>query len=509
MTDAALGLSKDPVAQTLTVDPAAQIQRISTATLIIGVSGGGKTSLLKTYADYLWETYKKVLFLYSWDGGAIPTEVQKAMKQGIIRFWRVRTRSAVGLGIETLYKATKGYVPKHINPMTGETAPAVTLVPPVSTKYTCSCPKGHLLLTVPVVSLIQPTFCRECNTLTERGAMVIREEIQRTKGLELIGGVAFDGLTSMSTVVMDHMDHARGAGDIGGEKSSFGGVVISGDVKLGGNNRADVGFGQSRAQQFVNNSLSIPYLVEGPIFTALSAEAAEEGLPIVGAKLPGRAATDEASSWFGNVLEAASINRPEDGKKCRVVYIRPFVDAQGRKHLLKTSGSSGMPDILMDPPEENKTPFQGFNLGLYFKLLDDELRKAIGDQPPLAAAFAEYGDGTEAPTAPTPVAIPSGMPTMGGGSAPAAALPSTSTSGAAPAPPGMTIPQPRKRNRPGPPQALGTPLADPAVSSPAIPAVAVAAVSPETPVGSAEIPAQAGAPPPPPGARPPMRAPGT
>ena len=458
-----------------TAAPASTIHRISTATLIIGVSGSGKTSLLKTFADYLWETHKKVLFLYSWDGGAIPTEVQKAMKQGIIRFWRVRTRSAVGLGIDTLYKATKGYVPRQINPETGETAPAVTLVPPVVSKFACSCPKGHPLLVVPAASLIQSTFCNECKSLIDRAQLVIKEETRRTKGLELIGGVAFDGLTSMSTVVMDHMDHARGAGDIGGEKSSFGGVVISGDTKLGGNNRADVGFGQSRAQQFVNNSLSIPYLVEGPIFTALTAEAAEEGLPIVGAKLPGRAATDEASSWFGNVLESATINRPEDGKRCRIIYIRPFSDSQGRKHLLKTSGSGGIPDFLIDPPEEEKKPFVGFNLGLYFKMLDDELRKAIGDAPPVTASVDDYGEAAVVET-PQPAASQTALPS-----------PQTPLSTA---PPGVGIPQPRKRGAP-------VPAAVPAAPVPA---------APETPITSSPV---AGAPPAPPGARPPQRAPGT
>ena len=70
------------------------VRRIFTATLILGVPGAGKTSLLATFATYLWDTYHKVLLLYSWDGGAIPTVLQKLMKQGLIRFWRARTRSA-------------------------------------------------------------------------------------------------------------------------------------------------------------------------------------------------------------------------------------------------------------------------------------------------------------------------------------------------------------------------------------------------------------------------------
>lgn len=457
------------------------IHRISTATLIIGVSGAGKTSLLETFAAYLWETYGRVLFLYSWDGGAIPTNIQRRMKQGIIRFWRVRTRSAPGLGIDTLYKATKGYVPKTINPLTGETDPAVVMLPPVQSTFKASCPAGHPLSTVSYLQLLQPVFCTPCNKLINRDQMIIEATSRRTKGLELIGGVAFDGLTSMSTVVMDHMDHARGAGDIGGEKPAFGGIVISGDTRLGGNNRADVGFGQSRAQQFVNNSLSIPYLVEGPVFTALTAEASEEGLAIVGAKLPGRAATDEASSWFGNVLEASTWTNPDNGKKHRILYIRPFTDAQGRKHLLKTSGSPGaIPDSLVDPPEDEKRPFEGFSLGLYYKLLDDDLRKSVGTEAKLVPDTPSYGDEPSAtPAAPTPQPSPT---------------PPQATTGATTAPPAPSAPPAATKRARSAPAAATAPPAAASASPPA------AATTPAT---------TGGPPPPPPGARPPQRAPGT
>ena len=104
------------------------VRRIFTATLILGVSGAGKTSLLATFSSYLWETFGKVLMLYSWDGGAIPTEIQKKMRQGLIRFWRCRTRSAQGLALETLYLATKGFLPRYLDPVTGETTPAVATV---------------------------------------------------------------------------------------------------------------------------------------------------------------------------------------------------------------------------------------------------------------------------------------------------------------------------------------------------------------------------------------------
>ena len=259
------------------------VGRIFTATMVIGPPGAGKTSLADQFAVYLWETYRRVLLLYSWDGGAIPTAIQKRMKQGLIRFWRARTRSAEGLGIETLYLASKGYWPRQINPETGETAPAVPMVPPVTARYTLICPQGHPIASVPAASLIVNSFCQTCKQMVPREQLKVTEAVQRTKGFEAVGGVFFDGLTSMTNVVMEHMDHARGAGQIQGEKAAFGGVVQSGSIKLGGNNRADVGFGQSRAQQFVNNALGIPQLVEGPVFTALSMEATDEGgLAIVG-----------------------------------------------------------------------------------------------------------------------------------------------------------------------------------------------------------------------------------
>ena len=244
-------------------------RRIFTATLVLGVPGAGKTSLLATFARYLWETYQRVLLLYSWDGGAIPTDLQKLMKQGLIRFWRARTRSAEGLGIETLYQATKGYWPRMIDPENGETSPGIDLVPPVTTLYTLSCRKtNELLATLPTRGVITPTFCSACKTLHPQSELNIAETVKRTAGFEMVGGVAYDGLTSMTNEVLSFMDHAGGAGQVGGEKSAFGGIVISGSVKLGGTNRADIGLGQSRGREFVNNSLSIPYLVEGPVFTA-------------------------------------------------------------------------------------------------------------------------------------------------------------------------------------------------------------------------------------------------
>ena len=472
------------------------VRRIFTATLIMGVSGSGKTTLLATFADYLWETYRKILLLYSWDGGAIPTIVQKRMKQGLIRFWRAHTRSAEGLAIETVYQATRGYWPRIINPLTGETDPAVPMVAPVTARYETYCKNGHPLQVVPTPTLIVPTFCSTCKELPIPSDVKFREVVRQTKGFELVGGVAFDSLSSMAGgTILDEMDRQRGAGLIGGEKPAFGGAVLSGSMKFGGNNRADIGFAQTRAQQFVRNSLSIPNLVEGPVFTGLTLEATDEGgLSIVGLKLPGRAATDEASSWFGNVMETARVKIAVQNqeKTAFALHLKPFTDPNGRSHLLKTSGSPGaIPSSLIDPPEENNQPNSIANLGAVFKLLDDDLRKQLAEEtakdlPGLPTGLQTYGEPVviETPSVSTPGQVTTApAPQMGttpvtSAPVPAAATPTTT----------VTMPPPSRRRSVAPPAPASTPPAPPAgTDSPAAQAVA----------------------PPPPGAKPPQRAPGT
>lgn len=562
----------DPEIAPATTQPS-RVHRIFTASLIIGVPGSGKTTLFKGFSEYLWETFRKVLLLYSWDGGAIPTDVQKRMKQGLIRYWRARTRSAPGLGLETMYLASKGYWPRFIDAETGETSPAVQLVPPVTVKYVVTCPKGHPLSTVPAISLVSPMFCTPCGQFIGQPDLRVTEEATRTKGFEAVGGVGFDGLTSMGDVVLDHMDLQRGEGLIGGEKSAFGGVVISGTHKFGGNNRADVGFGQTRAHQFVNNSLAIPYLVEGPVFTALAMEATDEGgLPIVGAKLPGRAATDEASAWFGNVAETAKT--PDDqGRPCFTLYLRPFVDPQGRRHLLKTSASpTGVPEKLVDPAEVLQQPYTVVNLGNVFRMLDEDLRRSLLEDlpgaPGIPPGLTEYGEAATietlpaapvagpmimqpiprqpAPAAPVTPTTQAGTLALGGASAPAPVAPGPAAAppaaappppkmgaaGAASTPTGTTGPalmvaRPRVRRGAAVAQTMPMPTAEapaPAVEPAPVavqtaPLAAPAAMQPAvvptglapvtTATAAATTAAPSGSAPPPPGMRPPARVPGS
>lgn len=524
------------MADTPTTAPAVSpVQRIFTATLIIGPSGKGKTSLAATFAEYLWEQFHKVLLLASCDGGAFPTIIQKRIRQGLIRAWRMRTRSAAGLAFETCYLASKGYWPKTINPETGETSPAVQLVPPVTTKYDCYCGKGHHLQTVPTASLIMPTFCSTCKDMVTLTSMRVKETAYQTRGFEPVGGIFFDGLTSMCGWFMGELDISRGHGSIGGEKPPLGGPVKSGDIVFGGNNRADYGFSQQRAYQLVHNSLGIPNLCEGPIFTGLPDEVTETGslLPFVGLKLSGSALAADSLQWFGNAVEAA-IERDDAGRDIRRLYLSEYIDGQNRRHLLKNSGPGTLPKYLEDPPIDPKAPdarqfFSGFHLGHFFKLLDQALRDQLAaedtvkDVPGMAGAPTSYGEaatvenGTAAP-APAQAAGSLPLPT------PASPVPAATNP---PMPPGAPQMAPRPRPRkPALPIPNGTNAAPQASQPTAEPAVAPSSVESPAPVSEPEAspipvtstapvaavpptPRPAGTtPPPPPGMRPPQRAPG-
>lgn len=499
------------------------VQRIFTATLLIGPSGQGKTSLAATFAEYLWETFQRVLLLYSCDGGAFPTMIQKRIRQGLIRAWRMRTRSAEGLAFETCYLASKGYWPRQIKPETGETDPAVLLVPPVTARYQLACPAGHDLKTVPSASLIVPTFCSTCKQMVPVAHIHVVEDVHQTKGFEQVGGVFYDGLTSMCGWFMGALDLSRGHGTIGGEKPPLGGPVLSGSVKFGGNNRADYGFAQTRAYQIVHNALSIPNLCEGPVFTALPDDVTEGGgqLPIVGPKLAGSAMTADALQWFGNALEARIEKSPKD-EDIRRLYLTEFIDVQNRRHLLKNSGPGTLPAFIEDPPINKTAPdarqfFSGFNLGNFFRLLDralaDELAaNDLPSAPGIAAAPTEYGEATGVTLPSSPAPSPA-APTPATPTAPAAAQPAATASAAAsPAPPPAARPRPRPRATAAPaapstPAAPATPA--PAATAPIVPPPSQA-VAPAPPARQAAAPAPApSVVPPPPGMRPPAKAPGS
>lgn len=415
--------------------------RISTATLIQAPTGSGKTSLLHTVALWGWEKFQAITDLYTCDPGAYPTWVQRCVNAGILRVWRMRTRAGRDLVFETLYRATQGWWPRRINPRTGEVEPDVELIPPTTVRYRVRCPQGHELhtcTTAEEVGMLPAIPCATCGKPYTVADFRVERVTMRTPGFPEHRIVCYDGLSSMQSWQLHDLGQRFGRLELKGEEAAIGGKIVSGDLSFGGTTRSHVGFAQSRAEELVNNTLGIPYLVESPIFTALTHETMDEGaVTLVGPKLAGNAKTDEAASWFGNVLEAQVVQGQQSGTAQRRLYLSEFTDERGRKHLLKNAAGT-LPGYIEDPEYSIANPdqtgfFTGFSLGRFFDLLDEavgiELGKTdarLADAPGLPATEEVeigIGEATVAATKLLQTATPGRRPSPSVSVAPVSASP--------------------------------------------------------------------------------------
>jgi hypothetical protein len=546
--------------------PPADVQSIlNSAILIVGPSQSGKSSLLVTLAEYIWEIARMVTLYYLIDGGGIPPQGEALVRHGIIRLWRVRTRSSQGLTFETLDGVSKGYWPARINPKTGETDPNVTLVPPVTESYAQYCGAGHLIKTVPLQSLLIPTMCLACKRIIGPGEWKIVPTVKRTRGFENVGGMAIDGLSSSGTWLMEDLSRRL---DLGGEKGAMG-PVVSGNMVFGTNNRAHYGSAQSRLNQMVLNALGIPGLVVPPVYTALVEEASESGgLMVKAPVIPGSAKSSEVTQWFGDTIGTRIEER--DGKRYRQMRLASWYEPTPSgpvRHLCGVRSYPGRMPILIEeeeaPQGRPELAFQTFNLGYYLRLrkaageaIEAEYAQKYQDAPGVPDGIVEYGEplmevaaqpqagqvggplpGTPAPApasvgptgmapvAPAPVVQVAGVP----GAAP---MPKRRGAPAAPPPPPLTVqvappaqvgepatvaPGPTTGSTPGAPEVPPVPPSAPAqVPPPAPPAPAVVAAAPgvvqpasavvsgpaPNPIPPAASPKKAVVVPPPPGRRP-------
>jgi energy-coupling factor transporter ATP-binding protein EcfA2 len=461
-------------------------KQVNSATLIMGVTGSGKSSLLYTLAVWLFANYGKILRLYTSDGGGYPAKIEEGVERGIIEVFRLLTRDPgdLGLSFETCQRAAMGWWPVRIKPATGEVSPGVAMVPPITTRYEVICPNGHVAASLPSAQLAtQARQCGVCKVnVTPATTKGIHLVSRPTKGFERVGAVAYDSLTSMLAWQMRDLGHRAGRMELRGEEAAIGGKVVSGDLKFGGTTRSHVGFVQARGEELVHLTMSIPNLVVPPVFTALTHEDVDDrSLQIRGPKIAGRAKTDEAPQWFGNCLEAAKVPAVTGAGEQRVLYLDEFTD-NGIRHLVKNRAAPGtMPALLMDPPEDKTHPelaFTQFNLGVFFSMLGSALAQQVAEaraanpNEPGLPEEEEVSFGEAAFTGPVVPTATATTATVNTTTAPTVIAPSTPSSPA----PKTTAPRPRAK-----PVVVKTPPAVP-VAGPA-----TAPVGEDPPTGSAPV----------------------
>jgi len=353
------------------------------ATLLCGDTGTGKTTLIATYAEWVWAKFGKVTRYCSFDAGGFGDTVVALVNAGIIEVWRPRTRDPdgnLGLPTGTCALATQGHWPKHLNLATGDCPPAVELVGPSTIWYTMLCPKGHKVKKVMSQNLLTPAPCPECKVLTNKGNAGITKEVAYNPGFENVGAWAFDGLTSMSDWCKADVNARAAKDELGGLKGNINTVRSSG-LAFGTSGMGGVGFVQDRAQDWVYNSINIRGRVAPPLFTSLELRATDDNdLPIYGPKLIGKAKTSDVPSWVGNCLGTAIVTDPDTQKEKHRLYLQEYrTPGDPIPHLCKNRAAALLPEYLEDPPDaslESGTLFSVFNLGVFFDLLDGALKKA-------------------------------------------------------------------------------------------------------------------------------------
>lgn len=374
---------------------------LNTSTCLIGATGSGKTRLIATAAEYVWETYGGITALYHSDLGGYPARVDALVRAGIIWLFRMRTRG-MNLSFETAQLSSMGYWPRAFtNTLTGEVAAGVGMVGPTTKQYRQVCNSCGKARTMTIKAALNAGKCTCGKTWSTRDS-VITDQIIATPGVDKIKLRAYDGLTSLSEWYLQDLSHRK---ELGGEMGAIGGVVDSGGQAFRGNNRAQVGFAQTRVHELVSNSLSIPGQVIMPIWTAITAETGDESgrLTVVGPKLAGSAKTETAPAWFGNTFEAQVVEGDQVGTKIRRLYLSEFIDAEGRRHLCKhRADPAHMPEYVEDEPYTAEAPPQSictnFSLGHVFALLsratdrsDEEVRALYPGAPGIDSVPASFG----------------------------------------------------------------------------------------------------------------------
>ncbi len=351
-----------------------QIPAIASATMISGPTGSGKTSLIATFAEYVWERFGRTTLYYSCDAGGYTERLQALIALGVVRAFRMRTR---GEAFETCQRSTQGWWPAEINPLTGEVAQNVDMIPPVIQEFTMSCPKdGTMVRRVPQQSLLLPVVCSTCKQMVNVQNGVFFKAMKPSPtfhpaGMPEVGAVAYDGLTSMGDWLMNDMADRTARGDLVGEKTALGGKIRSGALDFGSNNRAHYGFAQSMVEKLIINTISIPGLVAPPLWTALEGRVDPEtgmDLPEYGPLIPGQAKTRKVPQWVGNYLGAVQV-MGKDGKRSWRLYTVEYRGEDGVPHKYKIrSDPGGIREFYEDGPGEEA--FTTFNLGRLFSDLE-------------------------------------------------------------------------------------------------------------------------------------------
>lgn len=269
---------------------------------LYAATGCWKSTQIKYFARRIAEVTGKATLLLSTDGGGwAPCEPE--ILAGMIIPWRMETAYTP---LSLLRKVSKGYWPKNVEQINEAIANGFAT--------------GQIDL--------------------DNASMV---PIDWSK----IGGMAVEGLTSLSEMMMRFLPDqglAVGGQSRNGNNMTFQqGVVVNGEATMetfSSNTQGDYGWVPNQIYGIVNNLNSLP--CHAIMYTALEAKGKDDdGSTVYGPDLPGKKATAKCGPWFGDLIHGQDYAVPrtvlvpdpaDEAKKIPQTVIDVTVRMFYRKH---------------------------------------------------------------------------------------------------------------------------------------------------------------------------------
>ena len=379
------------------------VVQANAVTALYGISGGGKSSLADTGAEYGFEEFGGVTLCYALDPGGFGTKRLALIRAGILRAWDPTNHVRP---FETMELISMGAWPETIiDPERGYADPNVPLILPGRLEFVLTCPQGHdvtrRLSEADIATVVAP--CPTCGVQSSSANTAgIKKVMVKSRIFSNVVGRIYDSFTAMCDRGLMELPKmsARGELAVGGSGGSVLGsadAFTQGTVTYGTGSKAQVGFVQNLAYRWLINIRQIADQ-KMPAITTFGVEQSKSddesgGEVLLGLKVAGVARTGAACGWVGNLLHA-SLEPDEQGHMRHRLWLTNHYDPRDPRkipYVAKHRGTPlGMPEYLEDPwsdnPEERaKLAWTGCSLGHFFTLLKnqfaDEARRLAAKFP--------------------------------------------------------------------------------------------------------------------------------
>lgn len=353
---------------------------------VYGISGGGKSSLADTAAEYCFDAFGKITLCYAMDLGGFGNKRISLIHNGIMRVYDPSNHVDPFATMELL--SLGAWPLELIDPERGFADPHVPLILPRRVVHVVYCPQGHVARREEDMAKLTTSQapCPTCGVaVTLQNALRVEKQIVRHKLFADVGLRIYDSFTAMNDWALSELQYLSAMGKLpvtasGGSALAGADALRSGQFKFATGSQAQVGFVQNRSYGWLRNIRTIPDQVVPAIATFLveMGKATDEsgGQMILGPKIAGNARTGNVPAWLGNCLHATAEQNGEGAMVYRL-WLRNHIDTNDPRKVPYIAKHRGvpldMPDYLEDDPKD--PAWTTCSLKKFFTLLDEQLKK--------------------------------------------------------------------------------------------------------------------------------------